>query len=44
MNAKDLTTIDQLSAFLEGTQRVAFEVASDKDSRPTSCTLSTPDR
>ena len=33
MNAKDLTTIDQLSAFLEGTQRVAFEVASDKDSR-----------
>ena len=22
MNAKDLTTIDQLSAFLEGTQRV----------------------
>ena len=33
MNAKDLTTIDQLSAFLEGTQRVAFEVASDKDNR-----------
>ena len=33
MNAKDLTTIDQLSAFLEGTQRVAFQVASDKDSR-----------
>ena len=33
MNAKDLTTFDQLSAFLEGTQRVAFEVASDKDSR-----------
>ena len=33
MNAKDLTTIDQLTAFLEGTQRVAFEVANDKDSR-----------
>ena len=33
MNAKDLITIDQLTAFLEGTQRVAFEVASDKDSR-----------
>ena len=33
MNVKDLTTIDQLTAFLEGTQRVAFEVASDKDSR-----------
>lgn len=32
MNVQDLTTIDQLSAFLAGTQRVAFEVASDKDS------------
>jgi hypothetical protein len=33
MNSEDLTTIDQLTAFLEGTQRVAFEVASNKDSR-----------
>jgi len=33
MNAEDLTTIDQLAAFLEGTQPVAFEVASNKDSR-----------
>ncbi|RLQ20141.1 transposase [Seongchinamella sediminis] len=33
MNAEDLTTIDQIIAFLEGTQAVAFEVASDKDSR-----------
>ncbi len=33
MNAEDLTTIDQLTAFLEGTQPVAFEVSSDKDSR-----------
>ena len=33
MNAKDLTTIDQLTAFLGGTQRVAFEVTIDKDSR-----------
>lgn len=32
MNVQDLTTIDQLSAFLAGTQPVAFEVASDKDS------------
>lgn len=33
MNAEDLTTIDQLIAFLDGTQLVAFEVASNKDSR-----------
>lgn len=33
MNAEDLTTIDQLNAFLAGTQRAAFEVASDKDAR-----------
>jgi len=33
MNAEDLTTIEQLSAFLAGTQRVAFEVASGKDAR-----------
>ena len=33
MNAKDLTSIDQLTAFLEGTQRIAFEVARDKDRR-----------
>jgi hypothetical protein len=33
MNAEDLTTISQLIAFLEGTQPVAFEVASNKDSR-----------
>ena len=33
MNAEDVTTIDQLNAFLKGTQPVAFEVASDKDSR-----------
>jgi transposase InsO family protein len=33
MNAEDLTTIDQLIAFLEGTQPVAFQVISDKDSR-----------
>jgi len=31
MNAEDLTTIEQLNAFLAGTQRVAFEVAGDKD-------------
>ena len=33
MNIEDLTTINQVIAFLEGTQRVAFEVADDKDSR-----------
>jgi hypothetical protein len=33
MNAEDLTTVDQLIAFLEGTQPVAFQVVSDKDSR-----------
>ena len=32
MNIEDLTTINQVIAFLEGTQRVAFEVADDKDS------------
>ena len=29
MNAKNLTTIDQLTTFLEGTQWVAFEVANN---------------
>ena len=33
MNANELTTMDQVSAFLAGTQRVAFEVAGDKQSR-----------
>ena len=33
MNANELTTMDQVSAFLAGTQRVAFEVAGDKRSR-----------
>ena len=33
MNAEDLTILDQLTAFLEGTQPVAFQVVSDKDSR-----------
>ena len=33
MKSEDLTTINQMIAFLEGTQRVAFEVADDKDSR-----------
>ena len=33
MNANDLTRIDQVRAFLAGTQRVAFEVAGDKRSR-----------
>ena len=33
MNANELTTIDQVRAFLAGTQRVAFEVAGDKRSR-----------
>ena len=27
MNANDLTTIDQVRAFMSGTQRVVFEVA-----------------
>ena len=31
MNTKELTTIDQLSAFIDGAQPVAFEVLSDKD-------------
>ena len=30
VEANDLTSIDQVSAFLSGTQRVAFEVAGDK--------------
>ena len=33
MNANELTTIDQVLAFPAGTQRVAFEVAGDKQSR-----------
>ena len=33
MNANELTSIDQVRAFLAGTQRVAFEVAGDKQSR-----------
>ena len=33
MNANDLTRIDQVRDFLSGTQRVAFEVAGDKQSR-----------
>jgi len=33
MNANELTKIDQVRAFLAGTQRVAFEVAGDKRSR-----------
>lgn len=33
MNAEELKTIEQLSAFLNGTQPVAFEVAGDKDAR-----------
>ena len=33
MNANELTSIDQVRDFLSGTQRVAFEVAGDKQSR-----------
>ena len=33
MNANDLTSIEQVRDFLAGTQRVAFEVAGDKQSR-----------
>ena len=33
MSIEDLTTIDQVTAFLEGTQRVIFEVPKDKDIR-----------
>ena len=33
MNANELTSIDQVRDFLAGTQRVAFEVAGDKQSR-----------
>ena len=33
MNANELTSIDQVRALLSGTQRVAFEVAGDKQSR-----------
>ena len=35
MNAKDLNTIEQLVAFLEGTQAVAFEIIGKKDDRKT---------
>ncbi|MDN5872473.1 MAG: hypothetical protein L0H73_17395 [Nitrococcus sp.] len=31
MNAEELKTVEQLSAFLNGTQPVAFAVAGDKD-------------
>lgn len=31
MNAEDLTTVVQMSAFLEGTQPAAFKVVVDKD-------------
>lgn len=31
MKLEDLTTIDQLTEFLSGTQAVAFSVISDKD-------------
>ena len=33
MNANDLTSIDQVCAFMSGTQRVVFEVAGDKQGR-----------
>ncbi len=33
MNVKELTRIDHLEAFLDGTRAVAFEVAGDKESR-----------
>jgi len=33
MKLEDLTTIDQLTAFLEGTQAVVFSVLSEKDAR-----------
>ena len=33
MSIEDLTTIDQVITFLEGTQRVIFEVPRDKDLR-----------
>jgi transposase len=33
MNIKDLKSIDELGAFLSGTQRIVFEVASNKDER-----------
>ena len=33
MSIEDLTTIDQVTAFLEGTQRVLFEISKDKDLR-----------
>ena len=32
MNSNDLTSIDQVCDFLSGTQRVAFEVVSEKQS------------
>jgi len=33
MNAEELKTLEQLKAFLDGTQPVVFEVAGDKDAR-----------
>ena len=33
MNIKDLKSIEELGAFLSGTQRIVFEVASNKDER-----------
>ena len=33
MNANDLTSIDQVRAFMSGTQRVVFEVAGDQQGR-----------
>ena len=33
MNANDLTSIDQVCAFMSGTQRVVFEVAGDQQGR-----------
>ena len=33
MNADELTTIDQVAAFLNGTQAIAFDVASTKAER-----------
>ena len=37
MNANDLTSIDQVCAFMSGTQRVVFEVAGDKQGAMTGC-------
>ena len=33
MKTEELTTIEHLSNFLEGTQAVAFTISSDKDKR-----------